>query len=187
MRAIGYRILDDILDYVETLRERPVWQPAPQHVKAYFNGPPPLDLEPSNEMYQEHLQYIHPHQLDNSHPRFCDWVAGTGTVMGMFAEMLVTELLFLDASARSTSTTGNSISLSASSRSAAARGCTRWTTVSWTCTRPGRLPMRPPLSTPTIRRNSANGYTRSPSPSNRTAEVPSHPRGWSSARLRIRT
>ncbi len=28
-RAQGHRMLDDILDYIETIRERPVWQPIP--------------------------------------------------------------------------------------------------------------------------------------------------------------
>jgi aromatic-L-amino-acid decarboxylase len=87
-RALGHRILDDALDYVQTLRDRPVWQHAPQHVKAHFEGPPPVDAEPSEEVYQEYVQYILPHQIGNSHPRFWGWVAGTGTVMGMFAELL---------------------------------------------------------------------------------------------------
>lgn len=92
MRALGHRILDDALDYVKTLRDRPVWQHAPQHVKDHFTGSPPLDPEPSNEVYQEYLQYIRPHQIGNCHPRFWGWVAGTGTVMGIFAEMLATAM-----------------------------------------------------------------------------------------------
>jgi aromatic-L-amino-acid decarboxylase len=88
MRALGHRILDDALDYLESLRDRPVWQHAPQQVKAHFEGAPPLAPQPSAEVYQEYLQYILPHQLGNSHPRFWGWVAGTGTVMGMFAELL---------------------------------------------------------------------------------------------------
>ncbi len=88
MRSLGHRILDDALDYLESLRDRPVWQHAPHHVKAHFEGSPPLAPQPSEEVYQEYLRYILPHQLGNGHPRFWGWVAGTGTVMGMFAEML---------------------------------------------------------------------------------------------------
>jgi aromatic-L-amino-acid decarboxylase len=88
MRALGHRILDDALDYVETLRDRPVWQHAPPHVKAHFQGPLPLDPQPSEEVYQEYVQYILPYQVGNSHPRFWGWVLGNGTVMGIFAEML---------------------------------------------------------------------------------------------------
>lgn len=88
MRALGHRILDDMMDYLENLRDRPVWQHAPQHVKAYFEGPPPLEPQPSEEVYREYIQYILPYQIGNSHPRFWGWVVGTGTVMGMYAEML---------------------------------------------------------------------------------------------------
>jgi len=30
MRALGHRILDDALDYLESLRDRPVWPPSHQ-------------------------------------------------------------------------------------------------------------------------------------------------------------
>ncbi|MCK9566983.1 MAG: pyridoxal-dependent decarboxylase [Methanothrix sp.] len=88
MRALGHRILDDMMDYLETLGDRPVWQHAPHHVKAHFEGPPPLAPQPSEAVYQEYIQYILPYQIGNNHPRFWGWVAGTGTVMGMFAELL---------------------------------------------------------------------------------------------------
>jgi aromatic-L-amino-acid decarboxylase len=87
-RILGHRILDDALDYLETLRERPVWRHAPEHVRAHFEGPPPRDPQPPEEVYKEYVQYILPHQLGNGHPRFWGWVAGTGTAMGMFAELL---------------------------------------------------------------------------------------------------
>ena len=88
MRALGHRILDDTMDYLETLRDRPVWQHAPERVRAHFEGPPPLDPEPAEDVYREYVRYILPHQVGNSHPRFWGWVAGSGTVMGIFGEML---------------------------------------------------------------------------------------------------
>ena len=36
MRTLGHRMLDDMLDYLRTVRQRPVWQPAPPEVKAHF-------------------------------------------------------------------------------------------------------------------------------------------------------
>lgn len=42
MRTLSHRILDDAMDYLETLRDRPVWQHAPDHVKPHFESPPPL-------------------------------------------------------------------------------------------------------------------------------------------------
>ena len=92
MRILGHSILDDAMDYLETLRDRPIWEHAPPHVKAHFEGPPPADPEPADDVYQEYLRYIRPHQLGNSHPRFWGWIAGSGTVMGMFADMLASSM-----------------------------------------------------------------------------------------------
>jgi aromatic-L-amino-acid/L-tryptophan decarboxylase len=61
MRALGDRMLDDALDYVEKLRDRPVRQHAPPQMKAHFEGPPPLTPEPANQVYEEYLQYGLPH------------------------------------------------------------------------------------------------------------------------------
>jgi aromatic-L-amino-acid decarboxylase len=88
MRALGHRMLDDVMDYLETLRDRPVWQHAPQSVKAHFEGQPPPHPSPPEKVYQEYIDYILPYQLGNSHPRFWGWIAGSGTVTGMLAEML---------------------------------------------------------------------------------------------------
>jgi glutamate/tyrosine decarboxylase-like PLP-dependent enzyme len=90
MRALGHRMLDDAMDYIETLRDRPVWQHAPQEVKAHFEGPLPPYPEPPGEVYREYVDYVLPYQIGNSHPRFWGWVAGSGTVMGMLAELLAT-------------------------------------------------------------------------------------------------
>jgi aromatic-L-amino-acid decarboxylase len=87
-RALGHRMLDEALDYMQTLRDRPVWQHAPAEVKAHFTTPAPVYGEQPEAIYQEYLKYIRPHQLGNNHPRFWGWVAGTGTVMGMLAELL---------------------------------------------------------------------------------------------------
>ncbi|MBI5586442.1 MAG: aminotransferase class V-fold PLP-dependent enzyme [Deltaproteobacteria bacterium] len=88
MRALGHRLLDDTFDYLKSLREQPAWRHAPREVKAHFEGPPPQDPTPAEEVYREYVRYILPYQMGNHHPRFWGWVAGNGTVMGMFAELL---------------------------------------------------------------------------------------------------
>lgn len=88
MRELGHRLLDDMLDYLEELKHRPVWQHAPEIVKANFENGPPLDPQSPDAIYDEYLEYVHPYLLGNSHPRFWGWVAGTGTVTGAFAALL---------------------------------------------------------------------------------------------------
>ncbi len=92
MRALGHRIVDDALDYVKSLRDRSPWTRAPECVKAHFQEPPPFGPEPPEDVYQEYVRYIQPYQIGNAHPRFWGWVAGTGTVMGMYAELLAASM-----------------------------------------------------------------------------------------------
>ena len=88
LRALGHRALDDAMDYMESLRDRPAWEHAPARVKAHFDGPPPAEPQPIEDIYGEYLEYVQPYQLGNGHPRFWGWVLGSGTPMGVIAEML---------------------------------------------------------------------------------------------------
>jgi glutamate/tyrosine decarboxylase-like PLP-dependent enzyme len=92
IRALGHRMLDDMLDYMKTVRERPVWQHAPDQVKAHFNRPLPLDPQPPEEIYEEFLENVLPYPIGNIHPRFWGWVFGTGTVLGALAELLAASM-----------------------------------------------------------------------------------------------
>ena len=88
MRALGHRMVDDMMAYLETIRERPVWKPIPDAVKASFREPLPIDAQNPDQVYQEFMENILPHPMGNIHPRFWGWVIGTGTPLGMLAEML---------------------------------------------------------------------------------------------------
>jgi glutamate/tyrosine decarboxylase-like PLP-dependent enzyme len=88
LRALAHRAVDDAVDYMASLRERPAWEHAPAHVKAHFAGPPPDGPQPLDELYAEYVEYVRPYQLGNSHPRFWGWVLGSGTPMSAIAGML---------------------------------------------------------------------------------------------------
>jgi glutamate/tyrosine decarboxylase-like PLP-dependent enzyme len=88
MRVLGHRMVDDMLTYLETVRQRSVWQPIPPEVKAYLRQPLPLEPQGPEQTYQDFLGYILPHPMGNIHPRFWGWVIGTGTPLGMLADML---------------------------------------------------------------------------------------------------
>lgn len=91
-RAQSHRMLDDMLDYVETIRQRPVWQPIPAEARATFQQP--LPHEPSNlaAAHDTFMSDVLPYAAGNVHPGFMGWVHGGGTPVGMVAEMLAAGL-----------------------------------------------------------------------------------------------
>ncbi|UCE95961.1 MAG: aminotransferase class I/II-fold pyridoxal phosphate-dependent enzyme [Candidatus Bathyarchaeota archaeon] len=88
MRELGHRMLNDMIEYMKNVRERPVWQHASNQVKSHFNRPLPIDPQPPKQIYEEFVKYVLPYPLGNIHPRFWGWALGTGTVFGAFAELL---------------------------------------------------------------------------------------------------
>jgi glutamate/tyrosine decarboxylase-like PLP-dependent enzyme len=91
-RAQAHRMLDDMLGYIETIRERPVWQPAPDEVRAHFHSPAPRQGEDIAQVHAEFLRDVLPFAQGNVHPGFMGWVNGGGTPVGMVAEMLAAGL-----------------------------------------------------------------------------------------------
>jgi aromatic-L-amino-acid/L-tryptophan decarboxylase len=85
-------MLDDILDYVEHIRERPVWQPIPDDVRAHFRTVAPVAATDLAAVHDEFMRYILPFATGNSHPGFMGWLHGGGNVPGMLAEMLAAGL-----------------------------------------------------------------------------------------------
>jgi aromatic-L-amino-acid/L-tryptophan decarboxylase len=92
VRAQGHRMLDDILDYVEHIRERPVWQPIPDDVRAHFRTVAPVAATDLAAVHDEFMRYILPFATGNSHPGFMGWLHGGGNVPGLLAEMLAAGL-----------------------------------------------------------------------------------------------
>jgi aromatic-L-amino-acid decarboxylase len=92
MRALGHRMLDDMITHLETIECRPVWQPIPDHVKARLRQPLPQNPQAIEEIYEDFLELILPYPMGNIHPRFWGWAIGTGTPSGMLAEMLSSTL-----------------------------------------------------------------------------------------------
>ncbi len=88
LRALGHTMLDDMLTYLQTVRERPVWQPMPEAARAALRQPLPRAPEGSAAAYADFQANVLPYPLGNIHPRFWGWVIGTGTPFGMLAEML---------------------------------------------------------------------------------------------------
>jgi aromatic-L-amino-acid decarboxylase len=91
-RIQGHRMLDDMLDYLEHIRERPVWQPIPQDVRASFHQNFPQEPSDLAAVHETFMQDVLPYAIGNAHPGFMGWVHGGGTPVGMLAEMLAAGL-----------------------------------------------------------------------------------------------
>jgi aromatic-L-amino-acid decarboxylase len=91
-RAQGHRMLDDILDYIETIRERPVWQPIPDAERVRFRADVPTGPGDLAAVHDEFMRHILPYATGNVHPGFMGWVHGGGNVPAMLAEMLAAGL-----------------------------------------------------------------------------------------------
>src|SRR5258708_40069575 len=87
-RAQSHRMLDDMIDFLEQVRTRPVWQPVPETVKQSLDEKLPQGPTPLADVYEQFRAQILPYATGNIHPGFVGWVHGSGTPTGMLAEML---------------------------------------------------------------------------------------------------
>ena len=87
-RRLGHQMVDQMMDYLQSVRSRPVWQPIPSRVRSFLNQPLPQKPQGEQAVYRDFVKHILPHPMGNIHPRFWGWVVGTGTPFGMLAEML---------------------------------------------------------------------------------------------------
>jgi len=88
LRALGHRMVDDMLGWVETTAERPVWRPIPGEVVGRFRAPLPESGVGAERAYLDFLADVRPYPLGNLHPRFWGWVVGSGSPLGALAEFL---------------------------------------------------------------------------------------------------
>ncbi|HEY3644764.1 MAG TPA: aminotransferase class V-fold PLP-dependent enzyme [Gammaproteobacteria bacterium] len=91
-RRLAHRALDDALDMLATVPERPVWRSVPEAVRAEFKTPLPQKGVGAEAAYEDYQRLVAPYPLGNIHPRFWGWVIGTGTPMGVVADMLAAAL-----------------------------------------------------------------------------------------------
>jgi aromatic-L-amino-acid decarboxylase len=91
-RAHGHQALDDMVRFVQTIRDRAVWTPAPEHVRRQFKSDLPLAGRDFAAVLGDFDRLIKPYATGNGHPAFMGWVHGAGTPVGMIAEMLAAGL-----------------------------------------------------------------------------------------------
>jgi glutamate/tyrosine decarboxylase-like PLP-dependent enzyme len=88
LRALGHRMVDEMMNYLETVRDRAVWQRMPDDVRHSFTGPAPRRPEGEEAAYADFVQNVLPYPTGNIHPRFWGWVMGNGTPLAALSDML---------------------------------------------------------------------------------------------------
>jgi hypothetical protein len=78
-RTQTHRMLDDMLDYTEHIREQPVWQPIQDEGRRRFRDALPRLPADLATVHEEFMRVILPFAAGNVHPGFMGWVQGGGT------------------------------------------------------------------------------------------------------------
>ncbi len=95
LKEIGHQMVDDLIDHLASVRQRPPAMPINEQITANFMQPLPLEPQGLEKVYSDFKgNILRTHMGLNTHPRFWGWVVGTGTAQGAFAEMLATGINF---------------------------------------------------------------------------------------------
>lgn len=81
-----HRMVDDAIDYLRDVRQRPVWQPVPGEIEQSFLEPVPEGPSQPEEVYRQFKEGILPYPMGNIHPRFWAWYMGNGTLSGAIGD-----------------------------------------------------------------------------------------------------
>jgi glutamate/tyrosine decarboxylase-like PLP-dependent enzyme len=87
-RALGHRMMDDMIDHLAGIASQPVWQKMPEEVRAHFRASLPTGGAELTALYEDFSANIQPYVTGNTHPRFMGWVHGGGNPVSMLAEFL---------------------------------------------------------------------------------------------------
>lgn len=87
-RALAHQMVDDAIDQMRDMRDRPVWQAMPDPVRAAFATTLPLGPQPLAEVYNQINDQVTPYRMGNTHPRFWMWYMGASNLTGALADFL---------------------------------------------------------------------------------------------------
>lgn len=89
---LGHQMLDDVMNDLATIRERPVWKQMPPEAKAMLKVSVPRGPQDLGSVYAEFRENVEPYALGNRHPSFWGWVIGSGTAPGVLGDMLASAM-----------------------------------------------------------------------------------------------
>lgn len=89
LRALGHRMVDDMVDHLAGIADGPVWARMPDALREELRGESlPRGPEGAEAAYADFRRLVLPYATCNLHPAFMGWVQGAGNPVGMLAELL---------------------------------------------------------------------------------------------------
>jgi hypothetical protein len=88
MKALGHRMLDDLMEYLKTIRDQPYIPPTDEAEKAII-VPLPRKGDGEEKVYEVFRKYIAPHSMKMIRPDFWGFVVGTGSPYGTLTDMAI--------------------------------------------------------------------------------------------------
>lgn len=83
---------DDMVDFLQSIRQRPVWQALPEASRQLFEEPLPANATDLAQVYEQVRDQVLPYPTGNIHPRFWSWVGGTGTSTQLLADLVISTM-----------------------------------------------------------------------------------------------
>ncbi|RUV52837.1 aminotransferase class V-fold PLP-dependent enzyme [Mesorhizobium sp. M7A.F.Ca.MR.228.00.0.0] len=88
VQALSHRVIDDAVDYLRDVRDRPVWREMPADVREAFSAPLPRSPAPLAAVYGEVSRTVMSYPMGNIHPRFWSWYMGSSNFTGALGDFL---------------------------------------------------------------------------------------------------
>lgn len=92
MRTLGHRVIDDAINYLRDVADRPAWQAVSETVSEQFKEALPRQSSDPAAVYEQFQETILPYPMGNIHPRFWAWYMGNGTFFGALADFLASTM-----------------------------------------------------------------------------------------------
>lgn len=89
-RRLGYQVVDDVADFLDSLSQRPVSPGAePPEIRALLGDPPlPEQGAPASALLAETVQLLAENSVFNGHPRFMGYITSSAAPVGALAELI---------------------------------------------------------------------------------------------------
>ncbi len=92
LRELSHKMVDDAIDHVQGVRDRPIWQAMPDAVRDYYATSLPKEPQALDDVYREISANLMPYPMGNTHPRFWGWYMGAGNFTGALGDFLAAVL-----------------------------------------------------------------------------------------------